>query len=221
VQIESHVPSLPLPLSQGKEPFLQSFLRGDQLLPLAPARKWSRRQRITLASGLAAAVILVACGIMLMQGLSRRERRPNADAVKGPRITDKTLAGKLLELNLRLAEAESPRRRVETLARLADNLQGESRALARVAEPKDLDALARLYSMVVRDGIVARARSIPAGERHEALDPITEQLARTRREAEDLAEKAAPDAARPLLLIAAAARSSDRDLRDLLKEATP
>jgi hypothetical protein len=219
LQIESHVPSLPLPLSSGKEAFLQSFLEGGPLLPPALARIWSRRQRITLATGLAAAILLVACAVMLIQGLSRRDpQRPLL--AKGPRITDKTLAGKLLELNLRLAEDDSPRRRVETLAKVADNLQGESRALAKVAGPKDLDALARLYTMVVRDGIVARARNIPADQLREALDPIAEQLSRTRREAEDLARKA-PDAAEPLRVIAAAARSSDLDLRDLMKEATP
>jgi len=222
LQIESQVPALPLPVSQGKEQFVHSFLQGDSILPLASARRWSRRQWVKLATGVSAAVLVVACGIVLIQGLTRPERQPLADSEpKRPRITDNTLAGKLLELDLRLAEAESPRRRVETLAQLADNLHGESRALAKVADPMDLDALARLYTTVVRDGIVARARTIPADQRRKALDPIADQLARARRAAEDLADKAQPDAAAPLLRIAAAARSGDRELRDLIQEATP
>jgi hypothetical protein len=221
LQIESHVPSLPLPLSQGKEQFVQNFLEDRLILPVRPVR-WSRRQRWTLITGVAAAVVLVVCGIALLQALSPPDRQPMARTQpKGPRISDKTLAGKVLELDLRLAEAESPRRRVETLAQLAENLHSESRALARVAEAKDLDALARLYSMVVRDGIIARARSIPAEERRDTLDAIAEQLARTRRDAENLAQDARPGAAKPLLVIAAAAQTGDRQLRDLMKEATP
>jgi len=222
LQIESQVPALPLPLSRCKEQFVQSFLQGDSILPLASIPQWSRRQLVTLVTGVAAAILVVAGGVVLIQSLTRPERQPLADSEpKRPRIADNTLAGRLLELDLRLAEAESPRRRVETLAQLADNLHGESRALAKVADPKDLDALARLYTMVVRDGIVARARTIPADQRREALDPIADQLAQARRAAEDLAKKARPGAAAPLLVIAAAARSGDRELRDLMQEATP
>jgi hypothetical protein len=219
--IESHVPLLPLPLSQRKEQFLRDFAEGKTILPMTPTPKWSRRQILTLATGVAAAIALVACGIIMVQTLSRTDRRPLAKTNHpGPRITDNSLAGRLLELDLRLAETDSLRERVETLAQVADNIHVESRDLARIAKAKDLDSLARLYSLVVQEGIVARARNLPADERRETLDPIADQLARTRREAEALAEQA-PETARPLLVIAAAASTGDRQLRDLLKEATP
>src|SRR5947208_3504770 len=107
--IESHVPALPLPLSQGKEQFLQDFVEGKTILPLEPPR-WSYR-RMGMMTAAAVAFVLAAC-LMVINALSRPERQPVITKRTGPQITDKALAGRLLELNLRLAEAESPRRRV-------------------------------------------------------------------------------------------------------------
>ena len=91
--------------------------------------------------------VLIACGIFLGNMLSppAKKTEPVTKASDG----DKTLAGKLLELDMKLAQSDSPRERVETLAKLAQNLEGESRSLAKVAGPKDLQTLAKLYSKVV------------------------------------------------------------------------
>src|SRR5205823_5793347 len=114
------------------------------------------------------------------------------------------------------AEADTPRKRVETLAELADALHRETHTLAPEAPIKDLQDLASLYEQVIHDGVVPRARTLPAAERREVLVPIRTQLARVERDAERLAEKAS--SAAPLLQIAAAARKGDQQLRALMEE---
>jgi hypothetical protein len=107
---------------------------------------------------------------------------------------------------------------VETLAKLAENLQGESRSLAQVAGPKELQTLAKLYSKVVEEGLVQRARKLPAAERREVLDPILSQLMIAKKDAEEMAQKAPAESAIPFQVIAAAARNSDLQLRKLMEE---
>jgi hypothetical protein len=201
------------------------------------------------AGGLAAAVLLVVGGIFLGQLLSRalrpgtsppvarapEERSPPRKKAPGPVLSTEpekkpaaepprpapTLMARVLACDLKLAEAKSPRQRVEILAALADELQGETRAVAGVAGTKELQELAQLYEKVVRDGVVARALRLPAAERRQVLEPITEQLSRTRRDLRMLARAERREAAEPLRLIAAAARDGDSRLRALMEEGKP
>jgi len=233
-QIESNVTLLPVPSSQSRPGFLNEFLRGPSPTATLPGaspvpQRWTRwRVLATASGGLAAAAVLITCGILLGNWLSRsfQDRPIVLQAQKNltedkPSPLAKPLAEQMIELDMQLAQGDSPRQRLETLAKLAQSLQGESRALAEVAEPKDLQALARLYGKVVNDGIVARARKLPAGQRRQALDPIVVQLARANRETEELARKASPASAAPLQQIAATARTGDVQLRALMEEDTP
>jgi hypothetical protein len=217
------------------------------ILPLPPPR----RPLFGLATaGLVAAVILIACGIFLGNLLSRSlqregpapvvkapEKPPEKVTPKQPTPKDKTpapvdkapaappatppLASRLLTHDLSLAEADTPRRRVETLAALADELQGETRALARKADPEDLHTLARLYVKVIREGIMARARQLPMDERRQILEPMAKRLDQTRRDVQELAREVRPASAEALRQIAMAAQDGTDRLRVLMEEATP
>src|SRR5262249_45340372 len=133
----------------------------------------------------------------------------------------RTLVSRLMDCDLRLAEADSPRKRVEALADLADALHSETRAVTSVAGADDLGALATMYEQVIRDGVVPRARALPAGQRKGVLDPIVSRLSQAERDVRQLAGKADAAAARPLLAMAAAAGAGDRQLRALMGEDTP
>jgi hypothetical protein len=146
---------------------------------------------------------------------------PAPAAKKEPPAPASPLTARLLACDLALAEADSPGKRLEALVALADELQGETKALADAAGAEDLRTLARLYEKVIREGIVPGAGSVRAGERRAVLGPIASRLVRTRRDLRELARRSGPTSAGPLLQIAAAAEVGGRRLRDLMREGTP
>jgi hypothetical protein len=229
--IERSVPRIPIPRSAGKSRLLVRLFQGasEPSQPTAPApaptpappRRW--RFLSPRLAGVAAAILLVVCGYLLGSLLSRSFHQPPAT---GPQAADaqpvRALVARLIECDLRLAEADTPRKRVEALTDAAEALDAETRALSAAADPDDLKELAQLYDQVVRDGVVPRARDLPRGQRRQVLDPIVAQLARTEQEANQLAGRATPAAAASLRLLAAAAGHGDRQLRALMnEEATP
>jgi hypothetical protein len=149
-------------------------------------------------------------------GQTARENK----AQPAPPVASPLLA-RLLACDLTLAEAKTPHQRFEALASLAEELQGETRALAQEAGAEDLRALARLYEKVVQDGIVAQGRRLPAGQRRAILGPIATRLVRTRRDLRELASRSGPGSSGALLQIAAAADAGGQSLRQLLREETP
>jgi hypothetical protein len=239
LRIEGNVWRIPVPPTQAKEVLLRRLLAEPAPRPQPVTLPLRRRpwRLPAIAAGLAAAALLLACGIWLGNFLSRslrpghlppQAKGPATPPSRKPAATDKKapapspLLARILALDLTLAEAATPRQRLETLAALADELQSETQAVAREPDAaKDLKALARLYEKVVRDGIVARANSVPAADRQAVLAPIADHLGRTRRQARELADRSRPDAAQPLLQIAAAAEAGDRQLHQLMQEATP
>src|SRR5262245_13228624 len=208
---------------------------------LALPRRWTpSRWVLTLAGSAAAAAVLIACGIFLGNLLSDALRPDGGEQAKGtekkppaaekkdpakdghpkpvePRKGPNPLVAKLLESDLSLAEAETPRHQVETLARLAAALHAESGPLAKASAARELDTLARLYGKVIRDGVVPRAKALPMDERRDALGAIARSLAQASKDAEALAGKANPAAAAPLRQLAAAARDGDTQLRALME----
>lgn len=233
LQMESQVPLLPVPESPRKLQLQEELIHGPNLAPetipfpaatmpisapTSPSVKRNPWHKVAVAAGgLAAAGVLIACGIFLGNMLSPPAHKNGQQGLKKGE-PDKTLAGKLLELDMKLAQADSPRERVQTLAKLAHNLEGESRSLAQVAGPKDLHTLAKLYSRVVEEGLVQRARKLPAQERRQVLDPILGQLMVAKKEAEQMAQKAPAESAVSFQVIAAAARNGDLQLRKLMED---
>jgi hypothetical protein len=214
VQVEQSIGLLPVPRSAGKTRLLDRLAR-EKLRPVhGGALTVALSRSRTLAAGLAAALLLAVAGWWAWWA-------PETDpAVSRPPAADPLLAS-LLQRYVRLARTDLPRERVEALADLADDLQTRTRTLAPAAAAEDLTALAQLYERVVSDGVVERARALPADQRLNVLPPISERLARAGRQAQELAQEAPPASAAPLLAIAAAARDGDSHLRGLLQRETP
>jgi hypothetical protein len=229
VQMEDNVPLLPVPPSSGKERLLRRLLAEPPAPPLPPpvprhrlpmglaslphgAKKERAQRKLALASALAAALVLFALGWWGWQ-----YNPPRPPPARKPPATDPLLAS-LLKRDLSLVKADSPRKRVETLAELADDLHKGTQALARAARADDLDALAGWYEKV-RDGIVKQAGTLPDDEqRDKVLKRIADQLALAGRQADQLAAELteqAPDSVKPLQRMASAARDGEKHLRDL------
>src|SRR5262245_4268565 len=136
---------------------------------------WAQKRRWLMIGGsVAAAGVLVAAGILLGNLLSgalrpednnvaRNNDRPLTDTAKAPEKPEpkdgprKTLVDMLMASNLELAEAETPRDRVEELAKIARALHGQTAKLVRAGATKEMERLAALYARVIREGVVPRA----------------------------------------------------------------
>ena len=113
----------------------------------------------------------------------------------------------------------TPGERIVALADLAESLHGETSSLVQEADAEGLARIAQLYDQLVRHGIVAAARELPAEERRQVIDPIVDLLARTYSDMDCMAQTLPTEASAPLQVIAKAAQESDYELRALLQEA--
>jgi hypothetical protein len=117
-----------------------------------------------------------------------------------------------------LAEAHTPRQRVETLARLEGHLRQEAQTLARAADAKPLAALAQFYGELVGENLLAEARALPRAERRAVLQQIADQLTQTESALQRLlADKVQEAAAEPLRDIALAARQGNEQIVALIQ----
>jgi hypothetical protein len=213
VQLEEYVGRLPVPASTAKAELVRLLsARPAATAGSGAARSWSWR----LPAGLAAAVLLLAIGSGLLYLLRPAPPPPNK-----PRVANRPLLDNLLERDLRLATAAAQRERVEALADLADDLQGETRELALEPEATDLETLSELYGRVVREGIIIRAQALPVAQRREVLGPIADRLVKAGKAAEMLAQDVPSDSAKSLKSIALAADDGSRELQALLREDKP
>jgi len=221
VQIERNVSRLPVPTTHARQPLLARILGQTEPAPAPPpapvlALPWWRKPFALRAMVAAAAGFLITCGVIL--GLMLMHRRGPETPLAEMADPDQDLVARLAGCDVRLAEADTPQKRVEALAELADALRQEGQALRGADGGRaELTEVAGLYERVIREGVVPRARTLPADERRAVLDPIVKRLGQAEQEARALARG---PAAEPLLQIAAAARAGDRELRKLL-EATP
>jgi hypothetical protein len=216
LRIERNAPVVPVPPSRTKAAFLRKFLAQPAARKTPPAQPRPKQRahspRIVerwplAAAGLAAAVLVVAGWWVLTA-------RNSPQVVVHPcKPAPDPLLANLLQHDLRLARAESPRERVQALADLADELHGETRTQARAAASDNLQTLAVLYGRVVRQGILTQAAALPADERDDVLPSIADRLGRTEKEAEQLAQQAPAGVADPLKQIARAAREGQASLR--------
>ncbi|HYV34462.1 MAG TPA: hypothetical protein VE988_02085 [Gemmataceae bacterium] len=141
------------------------------------------------------------------------------DNIAPPVLADATpLLAKLMACDLKLAEAETTGDKVKALAELADALQMETQMLSKSAPPAELNKLAGFFKKVIDDGIVARAKELPMGERVEVLKDVAAQLTKTTNETALLAQSS-PKSAEALRTISSAARDGDAILQKLMQEA--
>jgi hypothetical protein len=260
VFLESQIGRVPVPPSRTKTRLLEQLL---QYPPASPAltrragsvsqgrqfgsdspRSWFAGRWLEVAVGLAAAVVLIVCGLWIGNMLSRSSST-QADSSQQAQIEEpaplpspstgklqdplknnghkssypkgKTLVAKLMDCDLKLAQAQTPRQRVEALAELATLLHRETTDLSQSAGLAELNKLAALYRQVIQDGMLPQARELPMEERREVLPGVTAQLVQVQREAQQTARNT-PRSAEALRLIAAAAHDGDAHLRELMSE---
>jgi hypothetical protein len=249
--LERNVPFLPVPPSRNRQAFLSQFRAAPIQTPMpmrqranpanlpvlhpllipkaavaAPSNPkpislprlsptWGMRRSWTVAAGVAATLLLVCSGWGLLSSGDDASRSTRARIPLDPFLVN------LIGCDLRLAEAATPRERVEALADLADGLQDEMQTMLPGAEAEDVQHLARLYDEVVRKGVMANAGALTAKERGLILEGIMQRLTRAAGAADNLAQKVPPASSAPLRLVADAARAGDSRLRELLLEHLP
>jgi hypothetical protein len=146
---------------------------------------------------------------------------------KAPAVKNPALTAKLMEYDLKLAAPQSARERVEVLAAMAKALHEETKVLVEsTASPKvkreGLEKLAGLYKQVVHEGVIARARDLPMGERREVLEAVAEQMVEAETDAKKQAKQLAkqlPGVAAAFQVIEVASHAGDVQLRKLMEEA--
>jgi hypothetical protein len=215
LHIERHIPGLPVPPSTALARVQRRLLRvpATQLAPrTAGASPW--RWRWT-AIGLAASILLIVWGLWAWLGPNGSARAPIAQK-KPP--ADLLLAS-LFQRHLDLARAADARQRLEALAAMAHDLSAESHPLVAAADAEGLEKLGDCYGRVVREGIVERARTLPAGQTPAFLKGIADRLDRSATDADRLARALPPAALDPMRAsvesMAEAARDGGRQLRAL------
>jgi hypothetical protein len=230
VQLERHVPFVPIPPSKGKARLLRQLLK--ELVPadtqdataaatvsVAAAQTVSQLPRCGLtrsratAAGLAAAVLVV-----VLVGWLVHARRLASAALLSHAPSADALPASLLQRDQRLAGAGTPSERLEILADLAEDLREQTQMLASSATGDQLTALAELYEQVVREGILKQAQSLPAADRPRVLGPIAERLDHAASQIEQMSHGVPPEYSKPLQTIAAAAQDGYSGLRALLPE---
>jgi hypothetical protein len=222
-EIESRVPYLHVSPSDSAKARLLKQLRETPLvpesmrvvapvLPFTPPKERGLR-KLAVALSLAAAVVLLAVGLSVWP---RHGARP--EPVATVRVDT---VNRMRELrDRRLAKAQTPREKVEVLAEFADDL------LQGVREPNSLPALERLemlaglYEDTVGKELLTQASAVPPGEQRALLPRLASELGRIESEFSRLAAASGPDEAAPLRRIAAAARDSDRRLREIARDAS-
>ena len=170
LRIEHHARHLPAPPAKEKE----TFLRVLQETPVTEKRLGAQRFWQPFASrptGIAvAASLLLALSWWLWPTPPGEVANP-----QGPLIPDPLLV-KLRDHDLHLALANNPRDRVETLAKLANDLCEETQSVALEATPEVLRTMTELYREIIDAGIVRQAKDLAREDRKVVLTPIADQL---------------------------------------------
>jgi hypothetical protein len=216
VELEQRLPQLPVPPSAGREAFLARVRAGDLPAPAGSSvlSLWLRRdkprkerglRKLALAFSLAAALAVFALGWWAWPH--------NAG---GPASPMSPLATRQKERDRLLAQARSPRERVEKLAALADSLQKEARLLVRPADGEQLRVVARFYREVVRENLLDHARQLTADERPAVLKKVADGLIGVESQVLGLLDGVPEDSRAPLQDIALASRESHDQLREIL-----
>lgn len=197
-----------------RERFLAQFRPPMPAPSLRPATLWRRpRLGLRLACAAAAAVLLIS---LLSWGLLRRPRpaptQPERAQTPLPVAPESPppLLSSVLQRDLHLARVTSPLERFQTLASLAGDLGAEVLRQAAGTAQREADRLALLYERVLREGVVARAPTVPAAQRQQ-LTTVADDLRQRGAEAERLAD-ARPAAAPALRRMADSSRTAAREL---------
>lgn len=221
VQLERLIPQLPLPPSMAKEQFLERLtdkggrMKHDALVHpssfvLHPFKKERGLRKLSLAFTLAASLLVFALAWWTW---------PHNPAVSPEMVW--MVRSEQAKLEQRLNDSlrvDTPKERVLRLAKLAEEVHGEARALAGNSER--LEQQARFYSRLIGEHLIEQARQLPPTERQAVLTDIALRLTAAESEAarfETQWKAAAPRSAAAFHRIALASQKGERDLRALMK----
>jgi hypothetical protein len=127
---------------------------------------------------------------------------------------------RILERNLQLAAAGSSKQQLAVLGDIAAELRAEACRLAREGPVEDVLLVGGLYERVVCQGLVRRAKTLPAAEREVLIAGLVRQLEQSALEADRAAAAALPGAAEGLRNLASASRTAGSNLTASTAEPT-
>jgi hypothetical protein len=170
-------------------------------------RRWGQRNAPVIG-GVAAAVLIALGGWWLV---THPGTRPET-ATSTPRDP---FVEKLVRQNIALGRASKPTERLQILSGLADDIATQTRSLARVANPADLNELASLFDKVVQVGLARQAETLPEQsltltEKQELFGRLARKLGDLATEADTLAREVPPEAKPAVQKIAASAREGQK-----------
>jgi len=216
-RLESLVAQLPAPAAPGdkKERMLAELERGTPLATPAAHRSVAAEflhRNLSYVGGLAAAVLVAVGGYALWP--NRPTEMAQAKPPQKHPLLDKIVAG-----NTAMARADSPKRRLEVLSVLADDIATDTRGMARIANGAELRQMAGWYDDVVKDGVARQAdrlrgdNNVQADEKARLLNELADKLAADAVAADALAKEAPQDAQPALQRMATTARAAEQTLR--------
>ena len=218
IQMERLIVQLPVPLSTAKEQFLERMKdtggrmrQGALVQPsayvLPPLKKERGLRKLSLAFALAASLLVFA--LAWWSWPHNPSARPDLARIEQAKLDQR------LSITLRV---DTPKERVLSLAKLAEEIHGEARELADNSER--LEQRARFYSQLVGQHLIEQARQLSKEDRQAVLAEIALRLATAESEAtrfETQCKAAAPRSAAAFRRIALASQKGERDLRALIK----
>ena len=206
----------PVPPPTGRKADFLATLDGPVIVPaVRPVRRpgWSvPRVGWKPLAGLAAGLLVVVGGWRLV---SWSNAKPEVVAAPQHPLLDR-----LVRQNVVIARAATPHQRLEALAGMAGEIDGQFRDLAAVAGADELRDLAGWYAKAA-GGLVTQARALPAhplepaeaARRTDLLDKLAGQLEATAAAADELGRRVPPAAQPAVRRIGDMARDGHKALR--------
>ncbi len=214
-RLERDIRLLPVPPSDAKEQLLNR-IRGPRsgrplvadpatlrLTALATGPKERGQRKLAVAFALAASLLIFALAWWSWPHDPRANPRPVRQ--QQARLDER------LALSLRQT---TPKERMFHLSKLAEEIHGEARDMARNDER--LPQWAQFYVRLVGETMIEQARQLPAQDRPAILDSVAARLRETESQASRYAaqlKEVSPRSAESFALIALASRNGERDLR--------
>lgn len=191
VQIEDNATRIPAPPSQGP-----AALKRKLLEPASPpVRLPGLSRQMVLAWAAAGVAVCLVLGVFIVAWSRRgaRDEPPIADRAPSlpppapsskPPAEPPAFLARVLDCDVKLANAESPEQRLAGLSDLTGFLQEEGRS---APSPKVTRAVAAMYRETLRDTLLPLAAQLPVEQREKTLVPLVQGLARFHEHAVQLA----------------------------------
>lgn len=228
IQVEHAAGRMPIPknVGNGKEKLLKQFKsektdaksarpkKSDSSVAktIMPAKSGNRKSLgdrlarfwpIGILSG-------AACFMILIVSQSGRKPVLDTQAYAADPMLERVVTAKV-----QLDRSANAPERLKVLAKLADDVQEQSKSLYLLNLKDDMASLSRMYEEIVMQGIIGQAESLDANERRQLLGKYTEMLAQAEQKATRMAAEAPVDSVEALREMASTARLGKNQLAKL------